>query len=275
MLGIRQSQAGVLETTSLEGYPVDVVLLYAVIFAFVIAFVFSMFGQGGGSVYSPLLILLGYAVLVSTSTSLFLNLITSLSAGYIFYRNKLIDIKASLLFVPGIGFGAFVGGALSAFVEGVYVMWLFVVFLGVIGARMIYTYWERGTTEGAYPEVLPTKMKVLVILFSFAVGFISGLLGVGGGVFIVPFMVYVCKYPTKFAAGSSHLIISFSAFFGIVGHAAFHSLDLLLIAATGMAVLVGGNLGARASMKMKVQGIKAGLGLIMWILAVMLLVQII
>jgi len=55
---------------------ISITLLYAVIFAFLIAFVFSMFGQGGGSVYSPLLILLGYAVLVSTSTSLVLNLIT-------------------------------------------------------------------------------------------------------------------------------------------------------------------------------------------------------
>jgi hypothetical protein len=252
---------------------VDIVLLYAVIFAFAIAFVFSMFGQGGGSVYSPLLILLGYLVLVSTSTSLFLNLITSLSAGYIFYRNKMIDFKASLLFVPGIGLGAFIGGALSAFVETAYILWLFVIFLSVVGARMVYTYWEKGKTEGTYPEHLSTEMMVLIILFSFAVGFISGLLGVGGGVFIVPFMVYVCKYPTKFAAGSSHLIISFSAFFGIVGHAAFHSLDLLLIAATGITVLIGGNLGARVSMKLKGQRIRAGLGLIMWVLAAMLIVQ--
>ena len=68
---------------------VNSILLLAVFFSFLIAFVFSMFGQGGGSVYSPLLILLGYSVLISTSTSLVLNLITSLSAGYIFYRNKI------------------------------------------------------------------------------------------------------------------------------------------------------------------------------------------
>jgi len=48
----------------------NITLLLAVVFVFVIAFVFSMFGQGGGSVYSPLLILLAYPVLLSTSTSL-------------------------------------------------------------------------------------------------------------------------------------------------------------------------------------------------------------
>lgn len=249
----------------------DIILLYTLILVFLISFVFSMFGQGGGSVYSPVLILLGYLVLISTSTSLFLNLITSISAGYIFYRNKMIDFKTSLMFVPGIGLGAFVGGALSAFVDTVLLLWLFVIFLTGIGARMMYTYWERGKTEGSLPDHFSTPMYMLIVTFSSAVGFISGLLGVGGGVFIVPFMVYVCKYPTKFAAGSSHLIISFSALFGVIGHAAFHSLDILLIVVTGIAVLIGGNLGARVSMKIKAQNIKAGLGIIMWVLAAMLI----
>ena len=38
---------------------INITVLLAVVFVFVIAFIFSMFGQGGGSVYSPLLILLG------------------------------------------------------------------------------------------------------------------------------------------------------------------------------------------------------------------------
>ena len=59
---------------------INTTLLLAVFFAFLLAFVFSMFGQGGGSVYSPMLILLGYMVLIATSTSLVLNLITSVSA---------------------------------------------------------------------------------------------------------------------------------------------------------------------------------------------------
>ena len=72
-------------------------LLIAIILSFVIAFVFSMFGQGGGSVYSPLLLLLGYSMLLSTSTSLVLNLITSLSAGYIFYRKKgMVQVRLTL-----------------------------------------------------------------------------------------------------------------------------------------------------------------------------------
>jgi uncharacterized membrane protein YfcA len=252
---------------------INITLVYVVILAFAIAFVFSMFGQGGGSVYSPLLLLFGYGVLLATSTSLVLNLITSMSAGYVFYRNKMIDFKTSFLFVPGICIGAFIGGSLSQSFNTTIILWLFVVFLAGVGARMVYTYWEKKKVEEKPPEKLSAAMYALITVFGFAVGFISGLLGVGGGILIVPFMTYVCKYPTKMAAGSSHLIISFSALAGIIGHATSHRLDIPLILATGIAVLIAGNLGARTSMRFKSSAIKAGLGLLMWALAAMLLMK--
>ncbi len=251
------------------------VLLLAVLFSLVLAFVFSMFGQGGGSVYSPLLILLGYSVLASTSTSLVLNLITSLSAGYIFYRNKMIDFKASFAFVPGIVVGAFAGGALSKFVNSTILLWLFVVFLIILGARMIYGYWEKGKDIENMPESVSTRTYILIVVFSFAVGIISGLLGIGGGILIVPFMTYILKYPLKSSAGSSHLIISFSALAGIIGHATTHHLDWPLIAATGVAVLIGGNLGARFSLKVNPKMIKVGLGFLMWALSAQLLIKLV
>jgi len=232
-----------------------------------------MFGQGGGSVYSPLLILLGYSTLISTSTSLVLNLITSLSAGYIFYRKKMIDYKASLIFAPGISIGAFVGGALSKSINTTVLLWLFVIFLLGVEARMLYSYWEKEKDEGTSSPRLSTGMYVLIAAFGLAVGFIAGLLGVGGGILIVPFMVYICKFPTKIAAGSSHLIISFSALAGIIGHATSHQFSIPLIVVTGLAVLIGGNLGARLSMRFKTKMIRAGLGLIMWAFAAQLLVK--
>ena len=248
-------------------------ILAAVIFAFLIAFIFSMFGQGGGSVYSPMLILLGYSIMLSTSTSLVLNLITSLSAGYIFYRKKMIDYKTSLIFAPGIIIGAFSGGALSKSFNTTFLLWSFVIFLLGVGARMIYSYWEKEKVEENSPKSLTPAMYALIAVFGLGVGFIAGLLGVGGGIFVVPFMVYVLKTPTKIAAGSSHLIISFSAAAGIIGHATSHEFDIPLIVVTGIAVLIAGNLGARLSMNFKTKVIRAGLGLIMWAFAVMTLVK--
>ena len=129
----------------------------------------------------------------------------------------MIDYKVSLLFAPGISIGAFAGGALSKSFNTIFLLWLFVAFLLVVGARMIYSYWEKEKAN-AEPRKLNAGWYVLIALVGLGVGFLAGLLGVGGGILIVPFMVYVLKYPTKIAAGSSHLIISFSALSGILGH---------------------------------------------------------
>ena len=140
------------------------------------------------------------------------------------------------MFVPGIVVGAFAGGALSKFINNSVLLWMFVFFLIALGARMVYSYWEKGGEAEKPPVKLSTSTHVLIVIFSFVVGIISGLLGIGGGILIVPFMTYILKYPTKSAAGSSHLIISFSALAGIMGHATSHRLDIPLIASTGIAV---------------------------------------
>jgi uncharacterized membrane protein YfcA len=242
---------------------------------FVIAFIFSMFGQGGGSVYTPVLFLFGYAVLVSVSTSLVLNLITSVSAGYVFYRHKMIDVKRALLFVPGIIAGSLTGSAVDNLniVKPTFLLWLFVAFLVGAGARMVYSFREKGKTEGEYPTTFSRRMYALIIVVSFLVGMLSSMLGVGGGIIIVPFMTYICKYPTRWAAGASHLIISFSALFGVIGHSAFGNIDLPLVLTTGAAVLVGGNLGGRIGVRMKSSIMKVGVGIIMWVLAVQVILK--
>ena len=236
---------------------------------FVIAFIFSMFGQGGGSVYTPVLFLFGFAVLISVSTSLVLNLITSVSAGYIFYRHKMIDVKRSLLFVPGIITGSLLGSVVDNLhiVSTTFLLWLFVAFLVGAGARMVYSFREKAKSEGECPTTFSKRMYALIIIVSFLVGLLSSMLGVGGGIIIVPFMTYICKYPTRWAAGASHLIISFSALFGVIGHSAFGNLDLSLLLGTGVAVLIGGNLGGRIGVRMKSGMMKVGVGIIMWILA--------
>ncbi len=94
---------------------------------------------------------------------------------------------------------------------------------------MMYSYWEKEKTNVEPQKPFTAGWVTLIAIVGLAVGFLAGLLGVGGGIFIVPFMVYVLKTPTKIAAGSSHLIISFSALAGILGHATSHHFDIPLI----------------------------------------------
>lgn len=219
--------------------------MIAVASVFFISLVFSMFGQGGGSLYTPVLFLLGYATLVSVSTSLVLNLITALFATIVYYRSKLVDLRLALAFIPGIVAGSFLGGVAGNFVSTKLLLWLFVVFLCGAGGRMVYTHWERTSTAEVGPK-RPSRMTyAIIVLFSFGVGVISGLLGIGGGILIVPFLIFAYKVPTKLSAGTAGFVVIFSSLFGVLGHSAFGHLDYSLILPTLLAVAVGGTLGAR------------------------------
>jgi len=248
-------------------------IIVAIVFA--IAFFFSMFGQGGGSIYTPVLYLFGFAVLVSVSTSLVLTFLTSVSAGYVFYRNKMIDFRRTLLFIPGIITASLTGSLLVNLkvINATLLLWLFVAFLIIAGIRMVYSFRERGKAEGACPTTFSKRMYALIIGVSFLIGLLSSMLGIGGGIIIVPFMVYICKYPSRWAAGASHLVVAFSALFGVIGHSAFGNLNLPLILSAGGAVIIGGNLGGRIGVRIKTNLMKVGIGVIMWGLAAQIILK--
>ena len=231
-----------------------------------------MFGQGGGSVYTPTFFLLGYAALVSTSTSLVLNLATALFATITYYHSRLVNLRLASAFIPGIVVGSFAGGAWSNFVDSNALMWLFVVFLVGAGFRMVYTHWEKAPSN-AEPR-RPTRFAYAVVaVFSVGVGVLSGLLGVGGGILIVPFLIFAYSVPTKESAGTAGFVVIFSSLFGVLGHSAFGHLDFALILPTLVAVAIGGTLGARFMVRTRSEWVKVGFGLLMWAFAIQLLMK--
>ena len=251
----------------------DSTILIAIFAVFIVSIIFSMFGQGGGSLYTPILFLLGYATLTSISTSLVLNLITALAASIVYYRSNLIDIRFALWFVPGICVGAFLGGVSAAYINPVLLMWLFVIFLIGAGGRMIYTYWEKSAPEGSCPVTFSLWMYALIVLFSFVVGIISGLLGIGGGILIVPFLIFLCRYPTKNSAGVVSFVVIFSSLFGVFGHLTSGGFNIPLIIGTVIAVVIGATIGARSMVKISSGYIKAGFGIILWVFALQLILK--
>jgi uncharacterized membrane protein YfcA len=80
----------------------------------VISAIFSMFGKGGGSLYTPVLVMLGMGTKTVIPTSLFLNLVTALVATVVFARNKLVDFRFSSVFLPGTIAGSLLGALLAA-----------------------------------------------------------------------------------------------------------------------------------------------------------------
>ena len=106
------------------------------------------------------------------------------------------------------------------------------------------------------------------------IGVMGGFLGIGGGVFIVPLLIYVIKTPTKIAAASSTFIVCFSSLTGFLGYASMEKIDWLIILPAAVASFAGGLAGARfMSTRMKGKNIRIIFGVILFFLCAKLLHQ--
>ena len=239
-------------------------LIIAFVTILVISGVFSMFGKGGGSLYTPVLVMLGMAVGPAISTALFLNLVTALVATIVFQRNKLVDYRFCLIFLPGTIVGSFLGAVLSSMAPKNLLLGIFSVFLYAVGLLMISSAKEKAGQQVKKPT---TRMVVLVTAFSFGVGVLSSLIGVGGGLIIFPFLVLYMKYGAQMAAGANSFIVTVSSFVGTIGHFALGHVDVRVLAITTVACILGSAVGSYVTVKASPAFVKVAFACIMWFFA--------
>ncbi|MGQ9635760.1 MAG: sulfite exporter TauE/SafE family protein [Bryobacteraceae bacterium] len=230
----------------------------------IISGVFSMFGKGGGSLYTPVLVMLGMSVGSAISTALFLNLVTALTATVVFHRNKLVDFRFCLVFLPGTVLGSLLGAVLSSMAPKNLLLGIFSAFLYVVGLLLFFSGKER---PGQQVKKLSAGMIVLITLFSFGVGVLSSLIGVGGGLIIFPFLVLYMKYGAQMAAGANSLIVTVSSLVGTIGHFALGNVDIRFLAVTTVACVLGSTVGSHVTVKASPGFVKVAFAFIMWFFA--------
>jgi hypothetical protein len=231
----------------------------------IVSVIFSMFGKGGGSLYTPVLVMLGWDLSVSISTALFLNLVTALVATIVFARNRLVDFRFCAVFLPGTIAGSILGALLSSRAPKDLLLWLFAAFLVVAGGLMI----RSGKGEAGQPvKPLSRSLGALIVGFSFAVGVLSSLIGVGGGLVIFPFLVLYMGYSAQKAAGANALIVAVSSLVGSAGHFAVGHIEYMLIGVTAIAAAAGSAVGSHVTVKASPTFVKVAFAFIMWFFAV-------
>jgi uncharacterized membrane protein YfcA len=146
-------------------------------------------------------------------------------------------------------------------------------FLIAVGLRMVLS--DNGDRPGqdACDLVVRGRLAVAIVALSASVGVLAGLIGIGGGIIIVPFLIFMCHQPVKGTAGTTALIVIFSSLFGAIGHSAVGNIDIVLIVPTALVALVGAQLGARHMMRSRPGSIMVGFGLVMWLLAGILVLK--
>lgn len=235
---------------------------------FGISLVLTMVGLGGGLIYSPLFLILGMAKAQAAPASLFLNLVAAASAAYTYSRKKMVDFSLSIPLIISSSLTAPLGAYLNVRIDTKPFFIIMAVVLALAGVRMLLSPSGKTTDE----NVSHTLKICGGIGIGACIGLMGGLLGIGGGVFIVPLLIFVLQTPTKIAAASSTFIVCFSSFTGFLGYASMETMNWAFLLPAALACLAGGRAGAKImSTRMKGKYIKVIFSAVLFIMCAKLL----
>ena len=200
------------------------------ILLFIVAFLYASVGHGGASGYLALMALFSITPEVMKPTALLLNLFVSLTAFIQFYRGKhfiwKIFLPLALASVPM----AFVGGLIPLH------SYIYKRILGVILLIPVIRFGILKDKNVA--ETKPHNVIVCVVIGA-AIGFLSGLIGIGGGIILSPILLMLSWTNQKQTAAISALFIFVNSLSGLAGqlttgiHFTGNMLLLVLIAFSG------------------------------------------
>ena len=231
-----------------------------------VVFLFSglmaMAGLGAAFLFVPFFYYLGVPLAEAAPVGLLLNAISLSLATVNYWRGRLIDwrmgLPVALFAVVLAPFGAW----LTSQVDKSILLALFTLFLVFAGAMMLF-YQAKAPTR----PVNAGKVWLVGAGVGSGAGLIGGLLGVGGGNFIVP-ALNLLGLDAKRAAATSAVAVVFSSLSGFLGHVSVGSLDMTFLAI--MAVMAAaGSLAGSQLMKEKLSSsqLKKIIGVVLWLVA--------
>jgi uncharacterized membrane protein YfcA len=205
----------------------------------------GLFGIGGGAVMVPLLVLwLAQPQHRAHATSLAAIIVTAASGMARFAGDDEVHYAAGLVIAAGAVAGAYVGAQLMHRLSPTRLRQAFAVLMVVVSLQMLLGF----TPEGAAIPLGGPEIVVAYLLLGVVAGVLSGLMGVGGGVIMVPAMVLLFGFSQHAAEGTSLLIIIPTAIVGSIRHAKNGHTDWRLGMILGAGGVVGAWLGASVAL---------------------------
>jgi uncharacterized membrane protein YfcA len=211
---------------------------------FFVALLYSAVGFGGGSGYLAILSFTNLDFEFVRFIALSCNILVVMNGVYFFWREKLINTKKTL---PLILFSvpmAFIGGSIPVQKD---------LFLGVMAAALLVAsiLMIAKPQEGNGIEISGKKAFILNAFIGGGIGFLSGLVGIGGGIFLSPFLHLIKWDKTRIISSTASLFILVNSMSGIMGqlnsrqvHGNWTLYFVLLVA-----VFIGAQIGSRLSAK--------------------------
>ena len=264
-----------------------------IVFGFGVGVYGTLVGAGGGFLVVPFLLLVKhFSPAQAAGTSLVVVFMNAISGTIAYARQKRIDYKSGLWFaaaaLPGSFLGAYMVNLLSArsfhLAVGILLSMIALILLwrphgALAGAQARASrrraYWPKQKrivdAEGHVFEY--SYDRAVGLALSFVVGFLSSLLGIGGGIIHVPALVLLLGFPAHISTATSHFILAITAATGAASHFALGHVKLGAGLAMGAGAVLGAPVGARLSQRTKGAWILRGLALALLAVGIRLIVQ--
>lgn len=224
-------------------------LLTCLLIGLVAGFLSGLFGVGGGTVIVPALVaFLALDRRLAAGTSLLAIVPTSITGVITYGVSGNVHWLTAGILAAGSVIGAQIGTWLLARLSNQVLRFAFIAFLIVVGVQLLLTVPVRGGDV----EITAGLVTGLVGL-GLATGVLSGLLGVGGGVVVVPAMILLFGYSDLLAKGTSLLMMVPTALSGTAGNLKRRNIDVRAGLTIGIAACFTVTLGAWAAARLDPQ----------------------
>ncbi len=235
---------------------------------FVVATLYSAVGFGGGSSYLALLTLFLVSFFAIRSIALVCNLVVVSGSTYLYFKHGHARLKDFLPFVITSIPMAFLGASFRLKED---------IFFIILGTALIFSSiflaWQTFSIKSREVNTNP-QSKYLGYLIGGGIGLLSGLVGIGGGIFLAPILNHInWDKSVKIAALASFFILV-NSISGLGGLVWSNTLELPLIETLVLVVTVflGGQLGIRISLrKLSAKGIKRITAILVFVVGVRVL----
>jgi uncharacterized membrane protein YfcA len=197
---------------------------------------FATGGMGSSVVLIPILAFLGVDFNLAKAVGLFINSITTSTASFLNWRRQLLDFSTITPFIIASVSCAPIGTYCASIWDVHYIKLFFVIFLFFSSAMMFF----RG--RPAHEECV--KCKWAMFPLGLGVGFLAGLLGIGGGALIIP-TLFAMGFSSRQIAINASFMIPFSTMSAFLSYAGLITIDWTLIGVTTIGGISGGFVGNR------------------------------
>ncbi len=260
-----------INTLNVLNYIMLIPIYLLVIIGIAVGALTGITGASGVLVVVPTLLYLGLNFKEAIGSSLLVDIITTTIVTYVYFLNKNIDVKISLIMGLGAAIGAQIGSSIAFITPERELEIAFTIFT----AFMAYVSFKRSRNKFSVKKINLNKTKYfLAFILSILIGMVTGTLGASGGIMFVAVMMLLFSIDIKKMIGTATLAMLLSALSGASAYIIAGKTDVIASLIIGLTALVSGYLFARVANAMKSSMIYALLGSVFTLVSITTILRI-